>query len=78
MLLLNQHKESPTTLDSARRRGSLGAMGPCQLQGALPGHRLTDKLGHRSGNVMPHSLHTSLSVAKELAFIHRLMNKVLG
>lgn len=60
----------PSTLDLAWHHGFLVATGPVSSRGlARPP---SDKLGHRSGKVMPHSLALcrSASVAKELAFIH--------
>lgn len=60
----------PSTLDLAWHHGSLVATGPVSSRGfARPP---SDKLGRRSGKVMPHSLalYRSALVAKESVFIH--------
>lgn len=58
----------PSTLDLAWHRGSLVATVSSRGFARPP----SDKLGCRSGKVMPHSLalYRSAFVAKELVFIH--------
>lgn len=60
----------PSTLELEWHHGSLVATGTVSSRGfARPP---SDKLGRRSGKVMPHglALYRSAFVAKELAFIH--------